>query len=108
MIKMLNQLLKLIKFKDSINKPIYDYYFLLNLDEKEYPKYLAKLFYLKTGEKLPLKFDFKQRVQIVDKNKCKTFNQKIQWIKLYAISDLMRKCTDKVSVRDYVREKIGE
>ena len=35
--------------------------FLLNLDEKEYPKYLAKLFYLKTGEKLPLKFDFIQQ-----------------------------------------------
>ena len=73
--------------------PPYDYYFLKNLDEKEYPRYLAKLFYLNTGEKLPLKFDFSSRGYfstrrqglgnwIIDKKKCKTFNQKIQWIKL--------------------------
>ena len=40
--------------KNAIKEPPYDYYFLLNLDESEYPKYLAKIFYLKTGEKLPL------------------------------------------------------
>lgn len=40
--------------KDLICNPPWDYYFLHNLDKSEYPKYLAKLFYLKTGEKLPL------------------------------------------------------
>ena len=35
-------------------------------------------------------------------------NEKIQWLKLYGVTDLMRKCTDKVAVRDYVAEKIGE
>ena len=92
---------------NKIGNPPYDYYFLKNLDEKEYPRYLAKLFYLNTGEKLPLKFDFKNKSWIIDKKRCKTFNQKIQWIKLYGITDLMRKCTDKVAVRDYVAEKIG-
>ena len=88
--------------KDSIGEPPWDYYFLENLDEAEYPRYLAKLFYLNTGEKLPLKHG------VIDKNRCKTFNQKIQWIKLYGVTDLMRKCTDKVSVRNYVKERIGE
>ncbi len=37
--------------KYEIGNPPYDYYFLLNLEKKEYPKYLAKLFYFKTGEK---------------------------------------------------------
>ncbi len=47
--------------KDEIGNPPYDYYFLKNLDEREYPLYLAKLFYLNTGEKLPLKYDFENK-----------------------------------------------
>ena len=90
------------KFQDEIGEPPWDYYFLQNLDEKEYPRYLAKLFYLNTGERLPL------RHGVIDKKKLKTFNQKIQWIKLYGVTPLMRDCTDKVKVRDYVKEKIGE
>ena len=88
--------------QDNIGDPPWDYYFLQNLPESEYPKYLAKLFYLNTGEILPL------RNGVIDKRRCKTFNQKIQWIKLYGVTDLMRDCTDKVKVRDYVKEKIGE
>ena len=94
--------------KDGISNPPWDYYFLKNLNEKEYPKYLAKLFYLNTGEKLPLKWNFKNRAWIIDKKGCKTFNQKLQWIKLYGVTPLMRDLTDKVKVRDYVKEKIGE
>ena len=94
--------------KIRTGNPPWDYYFLKNLDEKEYPLYLAKLFYLNTREKLPLKYDFKNRAWVIDKKRCKTFNQKIQWIKLYGVTDLMRKCTDKVAVRDYVAEKIGK
>ena len=81
------------KFQDEIGNPPWDYYFLQNLPESEYPKYLAKLFYLNTGEKLPL------RHGVIDKKKLKTFNQKIQWIKLYGVTPLMRDCTDKVKVR---------
>ena len=91
----------------SISNTPWDYYFFKNLDEKEYPRYLAKLFYMNTGEKLPLKYDFKNKSWIIDKKKCKTFNQKIQWLKLYDATDLKRKCTDKAAVRDYVAEKIG-
>ena len=88
--------------KDEIGNPPWNYYFLQNLPESEYPKYLAKLFYLNTGERLPL------RHGVIDKRRCKSFNQKIQWLKLYGVTSLMRDCTDKVKVRDYVKEKIGE
>ncbi len=93
--------------KEKISNPPWDYNFLLNLEESEYPRYLAKLFKFNTGENLSLCFDFKMHNGIINKKKCKTFNQKIQYIKLYGITDLIRNCTDKVKVRDYVKEKIG-
>jgi hypothetical protein len=37
----------------------------------------------------------------------KTFNQKIQWLKLYWRDDLACRCADKVAVRDYVASHIG-
>ena len=37
----------------------------------------------------------------------KTFNEKIQWIKLYGVTPLMTQLTDKYLVRDWVAEKIG-
>ena len=81
--------------KDKTGEPPYDYNFLYNLQESEYPKYLKKIYKHITGENLNLKHP-------------KTFNEKIQWIKLYGVTPLMRDCTDKVKVRDYVKEKIGE
>ena len=94
--------------KNDIGNPPWDYYFLQNLDEKEYPQYLAKIFNYRTGDKLPLKYNFKTKNWIIDKNKCKTFNQKMQWLKLYGVTSLICDCTDKVKVRDYVKEKIGK
>lgn len=41
-------------------------------------------------------------------NNPKTFNEKIQWLKLYYHDPLMTKCADKVAVREYIKEKIGE
>ena len=89
--------MKILNFfkKDSIIEPPYEYNFLYNLKESEYPKYLKKIYKYKTGENLNLKHP-------------KTLNEKIQWIKLYGVTQLMRDCTDKVKVRDFVKEKIGE
>lgn len=36
-----------------------------------------------------------------------TFNEKIQWLKLYYRNPLLTICSDKLRVRDYVKEKIG-
>lgn len=37
-----------------------------------------------------------------------TFNEKIQWLKLYYRNPLMTKCADKIGVREYVSEILGE
>ncbi|MFZ2038562.1 MAG: ATP-grasp fold amidoligase family protein [Minisyncoccia bacterium] len=37
-----------------------------------------------------------------------SFNEKIQWLKLYYHDPLMTKCADKYEVRNYVKEKIGQ
>ncbi len=87
------------KFKQSNNNkipdPPYEYDMLIRLDKKDYPKYLEKGFFTQTGEKLDLKHP-------------KTFNQKIQWIKLCDCTPLKTQLTDKVLVRDWVKERIGE
>ena len=51
---------------------------------------LKLLFRIKQGYSLNLK-------------KPKTFNEKLQWIKLYDKNDLMPKCVDKYTVREYVK-----
>ena len=38
----------------------------------------------------------------------KTFNEKIQWLKLYQYSDLITSLQDKYSSRKYISEKIGD
>lgn len=37
-----------------------------------------------------------------------TYNEKIQWIKLYGITPLMTELTDKYQVREWIKNKIGE
>ena len=44
----------------------------------------------------------------VDWERPTTYNEKIQWLLLYYRNPLMTMCQDKVSVRQYIREKIGE
>lgn len=36
-----------------------------------------------------------------------TLNEKIQWLKLYYRVPLLKRCADKVAVRDYVAERVG-
>lgn len=91
---MLDFLRKFIKV-DDIGLPPYEYELLISLDESEYPKYLKRMFKMNTGENLNLKNP-------------KTFNEKIQWLKLYDATPLKTQLTDKVLVRDWIKEKIGE
>jgi len=79
---------------DNIGKPPWDYDFLVNLEESRYPEYLGALFKYKTGAVLNLEHP-------------ETFNQKIQWLKLFGASPLKCRLTDKISANDYVQEKIG-
>ena len=47
-------------------------------------------------------FNTKKRINL---NKPRTYNEKIQWIKLYGLNDLEKKCSDKYTMRQYVEEK---
>lgn len=57
--------------------------------------YLKMLYRIKIGKKLDLK-------------EPKTFNEKLQWLKLYDRKPEYVKMVDKYEVRNYVKEKIGE
>lgn len=53
---------------------------------------------------LKLLFRIKQGYRLNLKNP-KTYNEKIQWIKLYDKNPMMPKCVDKYTVREYVKSK---
>lgn len=55
------------------------------------------------GKKLQLKLGCK-----IDLDNPKTFNEKINWLKLNYKNPILTKCADKYAVREYVKEKIGE
>ncbi len=57
--------------------------------------YLKMLFKLRMGEKLDLKNP-------------KSFNQKLQWLKLYNHNPAYTKMVDKYAVKEYVASKLGE
>jgi len=74
-------------------KKDYDYY--LGLRPEQYEEELKLWFKERTGKELDLENP-------------KTFNEKIQWMKLYDSTPLKTQLADKYLVRDWVKEKIGE
>ena len=91
----------LIRFKEkAINKFCKskikkDYHYYKNLDPQKYPQELCEWYKKVTGKKLNL-----QNPQ--------TFNEKIQWLKLYDSTPIKTMLADKYLVREWVNEKIGE
>lgn len=80
-------------------------------------KYIARLInslsfrgYLKwLPDELFLKIIFRLKMGYrLDLNNPKTFNEKIQWLKLYDRNPLYTSLVDKYEVRQFVKEKIGE
>lgn len=71
----------------------YDFY--IHLPPEKYEEELKIWFKRRTGENLDLEHP-------------KTFNEKIQWLKLYDSTPLKTRLADKYLVRDWVKEKIGE
>ena len=63
--------------------------------QSDYPRLLAIEYELSTGKPL-------------DWNNILTFNEKIQWMKLYDSSAIKTRLVDKLLVRDWVSETIGE
>ncbi len=68
---------------------------LKKLDKSKYPEELAKIYKKNTGEDL-------------DWNNLRTFNEKMQWAKLYENDPRKTLLADKYLVRDFVKERIGE
>jgi len=56
---------------------------------------------------LKMKYKLKMRKKLDLKNP-KTFNEKMQWLKLYDRKPIYTKMVDKYEVREYIKEKIGE
>ena len=65
------------------------------LDPLQYSHELKAWYLQKTGK-------------ILDLDHPKTYNEKIQWFKLYGITPEISLLSDKLAVRDYVASKIGE
>ena len=72
-----------------------NYMFYRELDPKYYAQELCSWFKKRTGKALDL-------------NHTRTFNEKIQWLKLNDNLDLKTKLSDKYAVRDWIKEKIGD
>lgn len=81
------------KFFSYRKKSIYDIH--VSCPENKRPKLLKQWYYARTGRILNLKNP-------------QTFNEKIQWLKLYDSTPLKTRLADKFLVRDWVKEKIGE
>lgn len=76
-------------------QPIKNYEYYKNLESSPYENELKEWFQKKTGKVLNLENP-------------QTFNEKMQWMKLYDSTPIKTKLADKYLVRDYVKEKIGE
>lgn len=61
------------------------------------------------GDEKYLKILYKERLgKELNLENPKTFNEKLQWLKLNDRKDIYNKMVDKYEVRDYIKEKIGE
>ena len=82
--------------KAELNKPVKrDYAYYEDLFTSKYERELKLWYKERTGEELNLQNP-------------KTFNEKIQWLKLYDSTPLKTRLADKYLVREWVAEKIGE
>ena len=76
-------------------RELYERRFEDNLTPEDIKYILETQFEVKMGKKLNLSNPL-------------TFNEKLQWLKLYYRNDLLIKCADKVEARNYIRDTIGE
>ena len=82
------------QLKDYVHEVELENKYLRNciLPESEYPHALSEFYFRQTGEYLNL-------------NNPQTYNEKIQWFKLYGITPEITRLADKYRVREYVTER---
>jgi len=65
--------------------------------------------YIFISDEKYIKYKFKKYLKYeLNLDNPKSFNEKLQWLKLHDRTPLHTKCADKYRVRDYVKEKIGD
>lgn len=80
-----------------------------NFVKKIYLKYFYTFRYKLLSDKAFIKKKFKKTFKYeLNLENPKTFTEKIQWLKLNNKDCLLTQCADKLAVRNYVKEKIGE
>ena len=78
----------------------------MTIEVKEVLKNILYYFYKPLPDKLALKLAFPLRAgEKLELDNPKTFNQKLQWYKLFYRDPLMVQCADKYSVREYIKNK---
>ena len=85
---------KNIVIYNSLSNSEYVYEYVKKLDEKEYPRVIESLYYKEFGHKIDLKNP-------------KTYNEIINWEKLYLKEPIRTELADKEKVRDWVSKQIG-
>lgn len=88
-----HKILVILNIKISIKK--YDHLFYKFYSDEKRERLIKKWYKDNTGEEL----DFKNP---------QTYNEKIQWMKVYDTTPLKTRLADKYLVREWVKEKIGE
>ena len=89
-----DKILNIVKKYHKIEgKKTYDYY--ASLDKGYYKYELAIWYQKKMGKELHL-------------DNPVTYNEKIQWMKLYGVTPLMTELSDKLTVRSWIEDKIGK
>lgn len=91
------EILEKLKYRDGISLKLFGFKlsFAKNMDSKDLPKLLKNWYKRRTGRDLPLENP-------------KSFNEKIQWLKLYDNSPLKTQLADKYLVRNWIEKNLGE
>ena len=85
----------------KIKRYFSDPYWALGCDMiKSHPKWMSDEFYIRTLWRMVMGYK-------LDLKNPKTFNEKLQWLKLYDHNPLYTILVDKLRVKDWVAEKIG-
>lgn len=90
-------------------------------DESTYYQWQYRIFGIKiTKRKVPSKLNLKDRIKFLKEvfkrqtgyelnlSNPKTFNEKINWMKLFYRNDLMTRIVDKYEFKNYIKEVLGE
>lgn len=70
--------------------------------------FMKMRYYLSSDETYAKKLFKKKFDKVLNLNNPQSFNEKIQWLKLNDRTPIHTICADKIAVRDYVEERIGE